>query len=255
MECPFCIETIKDESLVCRHCTRDLALVRPIILEIHKITDELDELQRQLDHARTRLAMVETPGRFLLLHGASFIVLPAVMLLAAHFLITVAFDISSIYLRLASVLIPLPFGFALAVLRNIGFRGAIAFGIATAALAIPGMLAVTAYVDGGSVAPSNWREWREVLEYGTSIALAFCAGNFLPTVLFRILPPTLSSPGKPGAAAYWLTRMWGPHVGKEALRRRARLIQDVLRTAGPVIGFGGTAAGEIYTGLKSILAH
>jgi hypothetical protein len=255
MECPFCIETIKDESLVCRHCTRDLTLVRPVILKIHNMTAELDELQRQLDHTRTRLAMVETPGRFLLVHAASFILLPSVMLVAAHFLITVALDVWSIYLRLGSVLIPLPFGFALAALKNIGFRGAVAFGVATAALSIPGMLAVTAHVDGINVSPSNWREWREVLEYGTGIALAFGAGNSLATLLFRILPHTISSRGKPSAAAYWMAGLLGQHVGNEALRRRARLIQDVLRTAGPLIGFLVTASGSIYTALKGILAH
>lgn len=199
--------------------------------------------------------MVETPGRFLLVHAASFILLPSVMLVAAHFLITVALDVWSIYLRLGSVLIPLPFGFALAALKNIGFRGAVAFGVATAALSIPGMLAVTAYVDGINVSPSNWREWREVLEYGTGIALAFGAGNSLATLLFRILPHTISSRGKPSAAAYWMAGLLGQHVGNEALRRRARLIQDVLRTAGPLIGFLVTASGSIYTALKGILAH
>lgn len=255
MECPFCIETIKDESFVCRHCTRDLTLVRPVIFEIQDIIAELDELQRQLDHTRTRLAMVETPGRFLLVHAATFILLPSAILVAAHFLITVALDVPPIYLRIVSVLIPLPFGFALVVLKNVGFRGAVGFGVATAALSIAGMLAVTAYVDGINVSPSNWREWREVLEYGTSIALAFGAGNILATLLFQILPRTISSSGKPSAAAYWGARLLGRHVGKEALRRRARLIQDVLRTAGPLIGFLATVSGSIYTGLKGMLAH
>lgn len=255
MECPFCTETIRDESLVCKHCTRDLTLVRPVIFEIQEMIAELDELQRQLDRARTRLAMVETPGRFLLVHAATFVLLPAVILVAAHFLITVALDVPPIYLRIVSVLIPLPFGFALAFLKNIGFRGAVAFGVATAALGIPGMLAVTAYVDGVDVLPSNWREWREVLEYGTSIALAFGAGNILATLLFQILPRTISSRGKPSAAAYWIAGLLGQHVGKEALRRRARLIQDVLRTAGPLIGFLATASGSIYTGLKGMLFH
>lgn len=52
------------------------------------------------------------------------------------------------------------------------------------------MLAVTAYVDGIDLSPSNWREWREVLEYGTSIALAFGAGNILAALLFQILSRT-----------------------------------------------------------------
>jgi hypothetical protein len=255
MECPFCIETIKNDSLVCKHCTRDLALVRPVVFEIQQMLAELDGLQRELDRTRTRLALVETPVRFVLVHAAAFVLFPSTILVAAHFLITVALDVSSIYLRLVSVLIPLPFGFVLAALKDVGFRGAIAFGLATAALSISGMLAVTAYVDGIGLLPSNWREWREVLEYGTSIALAFGAGNILATLLFQILPRTISSRGRPSAAAYWIARLLGQHVGKEALLRRARNIQDVLRTVGPLIGLLATASGSIYTGLKGMLAH
>ena len=52
MECPFCAETIKDEAVVCKHCSRDLRVVRPVIIEIEKIVVELDTLQRELDRTR-----------------------------------------------------------------------------------------------------------------------------------------------------------------------------------------------------------
>lgn len=84
--------------------------------------------------------MAETPGRFVLGHAAAFVLFPSATLVAAHFLITVALDALPIYLRVSSVLIPLPFGFVLAVLKNVGFRGAMAVGVATAALSIPACL-------------------------------------------------------------------------------------------------------------------
>ena len=255
MECPFCIESIRDESLVCKNCTRDLTLVKPVIFEIQEMIAELDTLQRELNRARTRLAIIETPGRFLLVYATAFVVLPCILLITAHFLATFVFDVAPIYLRVASVLIPLPFGFALAVFRNIGFRGAMAFGLAVAALSIPGMLAVTSHFDNVDFLPSNWRDWREVLEYGTSIALAFGAGNILALLLFQVLPQSFSSRGKPNAVAYWIACLPGQHVGKEVLRRRARFLQDILRTAGPLIGFAATASGSIYTGLKGFLVH
>ncbi len=52
MECPFCIETIKDKSVVCKSCTRDLTLVRPVIFEIQEMIAELDALQRELNQAK-----------------------------------------------------------------------------------------------------------------------------------------------------------------------------------------------------------
>ncbi len=255
MECPFCIETIKDESLVCRNCTRDLTLVRPVIAEIQEMIAELEVLQRELGQARTRLAMIETPIRFMLVNALAFVVLPSILLVAAHYLVTFGLDLTPIYLRLASVLIPLPFGFALATANNVGFRGAVVIGVATAALSVSSMLAVTGHLDNVNVVPSNWREWREALEYGTSIALAFGAGNILAMLLFQILPSTIASRGKPNAVAYRVACMFGQHVGHEALRRRARLLQEAVRTGLPLIGFIATVSGSIYTGLRSIIVH
>ena len=255
MECPFCVESIKDESLVCRHCARDLALVRPIIFEIQAMTIEIDALQRELNRVRIKLAAAEAPGRFLSVHALVYVVLPSVLLVTAHFLVSFRLDVSQIYLRVASVLIPLPFGFALAAVKHIGFRGALMFGIAAAALSVWSMLAVTGHLDDVPVLPSNWLEWKESLEYGMSIALAFGAGNMLAYLLFEVLPRAFTSSGKPSAAAYWIARAWGQHAGKEALRRRARLLQDILRTAGPIIGFVATVSGSIYTGLKGFLLN
>src|ERR1700730_5041331 len=238
MECPFCVETIRDESLVCRHCARDLALVRPVIFEIQAMTAEIDARQHELNRVRIKLAAAEAPGRFLLEHTLAFVVFPSVLLVTAHFLVMFRFDVSEIYLRIASVLIPLPFGFALA-----------------ATLSVWSMLAVTGYLDGVPVLPSNWLEWKESIEYGMSIALAFGAGNILAYLFFETLPRAVTSSGKPTAAAYFIARAWGQHVGKEALRRRARLLQDILRTAGPIAGLVATVSGSIYTGLKGFLVN
>jgi hypothetical protein len=255
MECPFCIETIKDESLVCKNCTRDLTLVRPYIFEIQEMIAELDALQRDLSRARNRLAMIETPVRFLLVNALAFIVLPSILLVSAHYLVTFGFDLSPIYLRIASVLIPLPFGFALAIVKIVGFRGAMAVGVTTAALSISIMLAVTSHLDNVNFVPSNWQEWLEAVEYGTSIALAFGAGNILATTLFRVLPSAITSRGKPNPVAYRVACVLGQHVGQEALRRRARLLQEIVRTVLPLIGFIATASGSIYTGLKGVIGH
>src|SRR6202171_344657 len=162
MECPFCAETIKDEAVVCKHCSRDLRLVLPIITEIHQTVLELDRLQRQLDRVNTSLAMFDRPVRFLFLNGGIYVLLPSLLLLAAHYLVTVTLNVSPLYLRIASVIIPLPFGMAAFALSKIGYRGAFGLGALTAAISVTGMLAVVAYLGGPPMGADTPREWQEM---------------------------------------------------------------------------------------------
>jgi len=253
MECPFCAETIKDEATVCQHCSRDLRVALPVIQEIQDIVAELDRLQRRLDQVNTSLAMFDRPVRFMFLNGGIYVLLPTLLLLAAHYLVIIKFDWPQLYLRIASVIIPLPFGMAAYAFSRIGFRGASGLGVMIAVLSVFGMLSVVSYADGTPIVPGSFREWRETVEYGLSIALSFLTGNILVILVLWALPNTIASGGKPNAAAFRIARMLGQHVGEETMRRRARRIQDLMQTVGPLAGVVATAAGSIYTGLKGIV--
>jgi hypothetical protein len=253
MECPFCAETIKDEALVCKHCSRDLRVVRPVLLEIQDIVAELDRLRRDLDRTGARLQRIRYPVRYFALLAALYVVAPAVLLVAAHIVVTILLNVSPLYLRLASVIIPVPFGFLAYPVHKLGFRDAVGLGVLTATCSVMCMLTVTGLNDHVPILPASSGEWHEVFEYGASIALAFGSGNILGVIVFQVLPQILSQGGKPNAAAFRIARLLGQHVGEEQLRRRARLIQDLMRTVGPLAGVVTTLAGSVYAGLKGVI--
>jgi hypothetical protein len=162
------------------------------------------------------------------------------------------FDLRPLPLRLASIVIPLLFGFMAFSLHRISLLEALVVAFSLSTLSILALLTVTGVHDHTPILPQVWVEWREVIEYGTSILLAFVCGNILSGLILSILPRILIQGGKPNALAFRMARMLG-HVGDEQLRRRARMIQNVTQSAGPLFGVIVTSIGSLYTGLKGFL--
>ena len=164
--------------------------------------------------------------------------IPSLLLVVTHILVTISFDMSPLTLRLASVVIPILFGFSACPLHKVSMRGAIALGLLTAAVSVFAMLIVTGLHDHVPILPDVWVEWREVFEYSASIFLAFVSGNILGVLIFQVMPRLLAQGGKPNALALKTARLLGQHVSDDQLRRRARLIQNLIQTAGPLVWCG-----------------
>jgi len=109
----------------------------------------------------------------------AFFVVPIVLLLLAHYLITLTFDLNAAVLRLATLTIPLAFGFFL--FRQVGHGPLVALllGAGIGAVSVVGMLSLVALIDGVPIVPSVRRDWQEAMEYLAGIALAAVAGNLL----------------------------------------------------------------------------
>src|SRR6266576_601663 len=129
MECPFCTETIWDEAIVCKECACDLRLAKPIIIENQRLIEIVEELQHQLDATRAQIARRTAPMAHWLKYQGAYVVPSILMLILAHYVMVVRLDLHPIYLRLASFVIPLPFGFVLLWIAHHGFRWAFAAGM------------------------------------------------------------------------------------------------------------------------------
>jgi len=253
MECPFCAEGFNDEALVCKSCGRDLRLVRPLIEENLKLVARIEELQSQVNSARAALARATAPLMFWSIHNALYVLAPVILLIAAHFLVTVALNISPLYLRLASIVIPVPFGFGLLWFSHHGIRWSILNGIIVGFISVMGMLTVVAFIDKVDILPEDLREWRETLEYVVSIALANVTGTVVALLFRRMLPRTLDATGAPSPLAMTMAGIIGRHVGKQALRRRAQKLQDNFGTVATAAAALAAGVGSIYTGIRALL--
>ena len=223
-----------------------------MLFEIDNIVAELDRLRRDLDRLNDNCERHEYPVRYYMTHAVLYIFIPSVLLVAFHILVTIVFDLSPLPLRLASVAVPLLFGFLAYPLHRVSMNGALVLAFWTAAFSVFAMLTVTGLHDHVPILPNAWIEWREVIEYSASIFLAFISGNILGVLSFQVIPRVLVQGGKPNALAFKVARLLGQHVGEEQLRRRARLIQNLLQTAGPLFGIAATTVGSVYAGLKGV---
>lgn len=202
--CPYCAEPIRPQALVCKHCQRDLYFFAPLQQRLARLEDDAAAL-RQLTQrvAQLELALAGTPepqgvaaeaaealppvetqppsGH--LLHSLGLLLGCVLSLVAAFTLLSLVFDLKEIYLRVASLLIPLPFAFMHVARRQFRFWREGLIGLSVATLFVTVMTGIIASLQQQPWAPQDLREWREVITYGSSIVFAYLTGAMLARIL------------------------------------------------------------------------
>lgn len=194
MKCPYCLSDIDSEAYVCKVCTKDLYLFKPLIQKVSDLEEKLSnvsdrevlesrisELQEELIYKKE----LEAEGIFgIFLKISKFLFLPLLILLMAHAVIIVVYDLKLIYLRLASILIPMTFAFFLFQKKKNPVFPWFLGSLVLAFITVIGMSAITSLVDKTPVMPVSMIEWKEFIEYSLSITFSFLTGILLGTISF-----------------------------------------------------------------------
>ena len=109
----------------------------------------------------------------------SYFVVPLTLLLVAHYLIVIKWDLDSAYLRPVAIIVPLASGFLSLKGLRFGIAAAILLGLSLAVAAVVGMMTVVGLIDRHAILPQSEAGWQEALEFAATITLATVAGNLL----------------------------------------------------------------------------
>lgn len=276
--CPYCAEPIRPQALVCKHCQRDLYFFAPLqqrlarleadAAAVDALTQRVAQLERALagTPAATTASTPNPPVAALeaaetarpveaqlpsghWLHSLGLLLGCVLSLVAAFTLLSLVFDLKEIYLRVASLLIPVPFAFMHVARRQFRFwrEGLIGLGVAT--LFVTVMTGIIAQLQQQPWAPQDLREWREVITYGSSIVFAYLTGALLARILAE--RSGQRSTGALASEAAKLLLSFSSKAGGrgDQIKTLATTVQSVVSNLVVI----STSAAAIWTGIWKML--
>ncbi len=254
MTCPYCAEPVNDGATVCKTCHRDIGLAMSLKEANKALEKRVQELEAQLAEqsesapaepaAPVEELAARQPGVIDLL--AIYVVLPTVVLIAAHYLLVIKLDTSLVWLRAVSIALPAIFGWMLERKLHARWFVTLGFGIVVAFASVFGMSTMVHLTDGDPIMPHSAVAWRETLEYITSIALAFLLGSLLA---LTARSTGQRSTGTVAKLATFIALQISNKAKGKSLDQRIERVVKLIKLAVSV----STAIGAVYTGFKGIL--
>lgn len=262
MACPYCTSTISSAALVCPVCTRDLFLFKPLLEQSH-------QLGRRLDAALARIADLEArPTQVVMAPAAQATAgdkksarnraprKPAVtlwraalalalVLIAAHTVIVVALDLPVIWLRLVCVLMPIPFGYWMAVPRRKPVYPLFVAAVLVATLLPLAMSAIVAALDHTSILPSDPRERQEYISFALSIGLSLGTGMLLGRAMTQVDKSTLEEASRTYGRVSNFIHRFSPELVQKNFESWQKALLALVAVC--------TTAASMVSGLKDVV--
>jgi hypothetical protein len=245
VNCPFCAEEIKDDAVVCKHCRRDLAIVRPVLLELRAHAEQIAALKDELQAVRFLLETTSEPRPVSIVvagvPGASGVtsdiagvaiglISALLILLVAHYVIIWELDLDRRWLLGATVLVPYLAALCTRALTRVAIPVLVALALVLGIVSVGAMSLVTAWGNIAMALPNGRSEWISDGGWVLSVALSFITGALTPRAIVA------------GAKL-----LFGDGVAK-AETHIVRVVH-LIEVATPIV----TAMGAVETGVRSLL--
>jgi hypothetical protein len=261
MNCPYCLSEVAQEAVVCKTCTRDLYMFKSLMHQVEELELRLSEIPNQDDY-EARIAELESilseheqksrPSTTItgwLRDITLYLLVPLLLLLLAHWLITVVYDTKIIYLRIVSMVLPLPFAYLLFKERQHRLLPWFIGAAFLASSSVIGMSWITSQVDNSPVFPQTLFDWKELVEYSASIAFSFLTGMLLGGAAYT----RKQRRWKIAASAPLVQSLKKGLAGGQISPRGIHSVAKTLDEYGSTMLAFGTTSASIYTGLKGII--
>jgi len=250
--CPYCLSDITSQALVCRHCSRDVSLVRTLLEEVErlKVENQTQKISIEAFQKVPEESPIDIPEKLETdsprdvhrawpLWGAG--VLTVVTLGSLHWLLFFAYDTPVLVFRVVTFCVPVLLGFWAGSQSRYFWLVQCGIALLAGIFSVCVMLNITHQIDQVPLWPQDLREWRESIEYVLSIALALLTGLLAWGAYARWKRARQS-----GGALFLLKR---DEKGRLKLEKLTSDVQFLITTLAPVV----SGAVAVYSALKSLM--